>query len=865
MDMSRVRSTLASASNGEKKRPRPDGPAKAGLLNIDSRAVLNTPLSYIFPLLLFGSGAAGLIYQVLWVKQLSLVVGIEVYAVTTGISAFFAGLALGSFLFGRWVDRSPRPLFLYALLEVGVAVLGVATTIAFAHAANPFAAMEQQVGPFAWLPLFLLIGLPALLMGGTLPAVVRAVGPGQSEVGWAGGALYAANTAGAIAGALLTVFLLIRTFGVQGSAIFAAAINLTLGAAAFSIQRSASAKPLISTSIDPVTTPIPAQARFAIGMYAAAGGIALGYEVFWSQAIIQFMSTRSFAFAMVLAVYLSGLFAGSSLSARYANRFRDPWSTFGLLTAAAGCVALLEISLLGPWVQELQLQVGHLVFSMTGSLLADMSGRFFATAVAILFIPTLLLGAAFPIVLRLAVGADSVGRGVGSVLAANTIGGVLGTMLTGFFLIPRFGLVHTIGILAIAAAIVGAIATTRSPVRWKRMGIATLAVGACALVLALLTPKDRFASLLTEARGGNLVFYDESSGGTAAVLEYPHKSGNIRRLYIQGVSNSGDAMPSLRYMRLQSLLPLLIHKGEPHSALVIGFGTGITAGSLLAYPQLEKRVCAELLPAVVNAGPLFHGNFDAAHNLKIEIRLRDGRRELVQSPERYDLITLEPPPPSAAGVVNLYSRDFYELAGTRLQPNGLLAQWLPLSTQNVEETRSLVRSFLDAFPYATLWTTELHEMLLIGSLSPIELDLNQITARYSQPPVEQALRDVGIDSPAALLATFVTDRAGLVRFAANAPAVTDDRPRIEYAPWVRLDEITRTLPEMLALRTEPPLLHADGAFWRAEARELDLLQNFYTAGIAAYNRDKELWSRSIQHVMAEDGRNAYYRWVVGGG
>ena len=493
--MSLARHAPPSANKSEKKRPRPDRPAKAGLPDSRRGALLHTQLTFAFPLLLFGSGVAGLIYQVLWVKQLSLVVGIEVYAVTTGISAFFAGLALGSFLFGRWADRSSRPLFLYALLEIGVAVLGFAATFAFAHAANPFDAMEQQAGLFAWLPLFLLIGLPAFLMGGTLPAVVRAVGPVQSEIGWAGGALYAANTAGAIAGALLTVFLLIRTFGVQGSAIFAAAINVTLGAVAFSICRSAKIQPLPPSSVDPLTTRSPGQAPLAIGPYAAARGIALGYEVFWSQAIVQFMSTRSFAFAMVLAVYLSGLFVGSSLSARYAGRIRDPWSTFGLLTAAAGCVALLEISLLGPWVQDLQLQVGHLVFSVTGSLLADMSGRFFATAMAILFIPTVLLGTAFPVVLRLAVGADSVGRGVGSVLAANTIGGVLGTMLTGFFLIPRFGLVRTIGILAIAAGIVGAIAITRSPVRWKRMGIATLAVGACALVAAFLTPKDRFAEL----------------------------------------------------------------------------------------------------------------------------------------------------------------------------------------------------------------------------------------------------------------------------------------------------------------------------------------------------------------------------------
>lgn len=863
--MSRVRSAPASANNSEKKGTRPNGHAKAGLQDTGSRDVLSTPLSFLFPLLLFGSGVAGLIYQVLWVKQLSLVVGIEVYAVTTGISAFFAGLALGSFLFGRWVDRSPRPLFLYALLEIGVGALGIAATFAFAHAAELFAAMEQQVGFFAWLPLFLLIGLPAFLMGGTLPAVVRAVGPVQSEVGWAGGALYAANTAGAVVGALLTVFVLIRAFGVQGSAIFAAAINVTLGAVAFSIRRSVKANPAASNSIGADRMSSPAQAHLAIALYAAAGGIAIGSEVFWSQAIIQFMSTRSFAFAIVLAVYLSGLFVGSSLSARYAGRIRDPWSTFGLLTAAAGCVALLEISMLGPWVQKLQLQVGHLVFSVTGSLLADISGRFFATAAAILFIPTVLLGATFPIVLRLAVGSDSVGRGVGSVLAANTIGGVLGTMLTGFFLIPRFGLVRTMGILALAAGIVGAIAVTRSPDRAKGMRIATLAVGACALVGAVFTPKDRFASLLIKARGGNLTFYDESAGGTVAVLEYPHKSGNVRRLYIQGVSNSGDAMPSLRYMRLQSLLPLLIHKGEPRSALVIGFGTGITAGSLLVYPQLEKRVCAELLPAVVHAGTLFHGNFDGGQNTKIEIRLRDGRRELMQSSERYDLITLEPPPPSATGIVNLYSRDFYELAGKRLQPNGLLAQWLPITTQNLEETRSLVRSFLDVFPYATLWTTELHEMLLIGSFSPIELDLNRITARFNQPPIEQALREVGVDSPAALLATFVTDRAGLVRFAANAPAVTDDRPRIEYAPWVRPNEITRVLPEMLSLRTKPPLLHADVAFWTAEAKDLDVLINFYAAGIAAYNHDQELWSRSMQHVIAADGDNAYYRWVIGGG
>jgi spermidine synthase len=175
------------------------------------------------------------------------------------------------------------------------------------------------------------------------------------------------------------------------------------------------------------------------------------------------------------------------------------------------------------------------------------------------------------------------------------------------------------------------------------------------------------ASLLPGARGGTLVFYEESLGGTVAVVEQQAGQTRFRRLYIQGVSNSGDAMPSLRYMRLQALLPLIIHGGEPRSALVIGLGTGITAGALLRFPGLEQRVCAELLPAVVCAAPLFQGNCGAASDPRIETHARDGRRELLQNPERYDLITLEPPPPSAAGVVNLYSSDFYVLAGARLQ------------------------------------------------------------------------------------------------------------------------------------------------------------------------------------------------------
>ena len=824
-------------------------------------ATVCTPLSrtaLLMPaLLLFISGAAALVYQVLWIKQLSLVIGVEVYAITTGISAFFAGLALGGLLFGRFADRLGKPLLLYAGLEIGVAVLGIGATLGLSMAAAPFAWLEQQVGLLAWLLPLLLVGVPALLMGGTLPVLVRALAADPQHLGQAGAQLYAANTAGAIVGTLLSAFVLIATLGVRGSAFAAALLNLVAAVGALLVQRRYST-PLATPEADD-----PPPARLAMVLYAIAGGVALGYEVVWSQSIVQFMSTRTYAFAVVLATYLAGLFIGSSLMARRVDRLRDPWGVFGLLIAAAGLVALLEIALLGRWLILLQTQAESLALAMGGSVLLGMSARFAMAALSIVFIPTLLLGAAFPVALRLCVGPHRVGRDVGAVVAFNTLGGIVGVALCGFVLIPLLGLVRTLGLLAIIAAAVGWVATRQGQRVSKGHRQAVIGVGLAALAVAGLTPVDRLASLLPGARNGELGFYEEGRGGTVAVVTQGKGERRFHRLYIQGVSNTGDAMPSLRYMRIQALLPLLIHTGEPRSALVIGFGTGITAGALLSYPALQQRVVAELLPAVVNASSLFKGNFNAAHDPGIQVRLRDGRQELLRSEQRYDLITLEPPPPSAAGVVNLYSRDFYQLAAQRLQANGLVAQWLPLPTQNIDDSRSLVRSFLDVFPYATLWTSEFHEMLLVGSMQPIELDAARISARFEQPGVRNALQDVGVASGAALLATYVTDRAGLERFAGDAPAVTDDQPRIEYAPWVRAKEISRVLPALLDLHTAPDLLNAEPAFVDRLNVHRQRLMQFYRSSLHAYDGDREAWARDIREVINGDGANPYYRWFVG--
>lgn len=815
------------------------------------------------PLLFFGSGLAALVYQVLWIKQLSLIVGVDVYAVTIGVSAFFAGLAIGGAVFGRLADRIDRPIRLYCLLELGAAVLGVGATLALAVADRPFAGLEAVAGPLAWSLVILLVVGPAILLGGTFPVFVKVLEPTPDRIGVTGGRMYAANTTGAIAGALLASFLFIPALGLRGSACAAAIINLSVAAIAWWLFRGSRSEREAARDDNPVP-PLTSDARTALALYAIAGGIALGYEVVWSQAIVQFMSTRAFAFSIVLATYLMGLALGASVAARVADRMRDPWAGFGVLIASAGLIALLAIAGIGRWLPVLQTQAEIAAVTMTGSALFGMCTRFAVAAVYILLIPTILLGAAFPLALRLIVGPNRQGRDIGAVLAVNTAGGIGGAVLTGLILIPVLGLIRTLAVLAVGAAGIGLYALrcsnrSRTPMRWTVAGM-----GAFAVVVLFLLPTDRLAHLLPGARTGAVAFYDESRGGTVAVIEQRTATKQFRRLYIQGVSNSGDAMTSLRYMRLQALLPLLIHRGEPRSALVVGFGTGITAGALLTYPTLEHRVVAELLPSVVRAAPQFQGNFHAASDSRIEIRLRDGRRELLRHDQRYDLITLEPPPPSAAGVVNLYSSDFYALAARRLNPDGLFAQWLPLPTQNDEDTRSLVRSFLDVFPQASLWTTEFHEALLIGSLSPIELDGQRIADRFRQPEVAQALAEVGIATPAALLATWMLDRPALERYVDGAPPVTDDRPRIEYATWVRPAEIANTLPRLLALRTAPPLTNADEAFIRTVARERERLTTFYSAGLHALAGDRASWARAMQRVSVEDAGNPYYRWIAGG-
>jgi len=820
---------------------------------------VETTKNMLFWLLLFLSGMSALIYQTLWVKQLGLIVGVDVYSVTIAVSAFFTGLALGGFFFGRIADAYTKPYLLISKIELGIAILGIVSTLLLAKIPELFVSVQDIAGPLAWLIPFLIIGVPAFLMGGTLPVFVKCSGPNALKIGKVSGSFYAANTFGAIIGTLLVPFFLIPSFGILGVSIVAAFLNLSVAGIAYLANRSFEAKPVNSER----TLKLKSGAKLALVLYSLAGGLAIGYEVVWSQAIAPLLSSRVYAFAIMLATYLLGLVIGSSIYARYADKTRHPWIIFGLLIMGAGISAILIFSGSNMWMITSQDSVGRFVFKLTEGDMVSNFFRFLFTSGTILLIPTIFLGAAFPAATRIIAGPDKIGRDIGLVTALNTLGGILGTLITGFLLIPIFGLIKTLSLLALASILVGGIALYQEK-KSKRFSIVFVPViFLVVLFVSWNIPRDKLAQLLVEKRGGETVFYEESAGGTVAVLKQRAPSNTFNRLYIQGVSNSGNSFTSLRYMRLQALLPLIIHKETPKSTMVIGFGTGITLGSMLFYPELEQIICAELLPGVLKAASHFPENKNVLDDPRVTVKVRDGRHELLSSDQKFDLITLEPPPPAAAGVVNLYSKEFYEIASKRLNKNGMVAQWWPIATQNSEDSKSLVKSFLEVFPHVTLWTTELHEMLLVGSMDPIVLNVEKVETLFEDSVLKESLEEVGILNAKEFFATYVTDKKGLSEYVGLAEPVTDNRPSIEYSGWVRKGEFTRVLTELAAIQTPPNFENADTDTVREIAIHREKLWVLYRAGYYSYLGDQENWEAMLKRIIPELKRNPYFAWFVG--
>lgn len=722
------------------------------------------------------SGATALVYQILWVRVLSLTVGSTVTAISLVISAFMAGLALGSAWIGRRIDRSDRPLRVYAWLELWIGVCGVLVPLACRAIATASATGSGLVGwdGFPMVASFLTLLVPTTLMGGTLPVLSRFVAAMSRTRGGAIGWLYAINTLGAILGTFATGFVLIRVLGITRTSLMAAALNgliflLALRLAARPGARKAKAEP--EASEEPPRG--SASARTAgvsliTSVYAINGLVGLGLEVLWTRAIVLFTTNTIYAFTVILTTFLLGLTAGSTLMASRVDRLTHPARWLGLLQVGIGLLAAVT-------------PIGIRVFGLPGGAAENATPLrqiLEAYGVAAVFIlpATLLMGASFPVVARLLTGElTRVGRRIGTAYALNTLGAVLGAFLATFLLLPAIGIQRAILVLAVLSSLSGIGLLVRIGARaWLPSALVPVA-GALLLAFA----PNQFRALLEEATHP-LTFYREGVETTVSVFDSEVARRPVLMINNVALEDRGAVHKLLAH------LPALIHP-DPTRALVLGFGVGMSNQSFSTH-GFAVNDCVEISPAVMEAAPEFaalNGNIADRGDPAFRAVIEDGRRFLLATEDPYDVIVLDANSGNLrnAGVGKLYTKDFFELCKDKLTDDGMATLYAS-PNGNLREFRMIVRTFLDVFPESSLWIDRVYGQtcVLIGARAPLAIDVDRYLSRLAKPAVTADLAVYDLDQPGTLLSCFVMGPDLLGVFTEGAIVNTDDRPVMEFFP-----------------------------------------------------------------------------------
>ena len=771
----------------------------------------------------FLSGATGLIYQVIWLRMLGLVFGHTVYAITTVLAAFMAGLALGSFIFARQAARIRNLVAAYGWLEVAIgiscalipALLWVAAKIYM----SLHAALDLSYDTFnfvQFLLVFVLLLIPTTLMGGTLPVLSQALVKQDVGLGRKIGALYSVNTFGAVAGVVLAGYVLLPAFGNYITIAIAVVGNLLVGVLALAYSRRFvpaemaagaagpnSHRPAWHRAEEPAESAVgagasPLGARLTVIALGVSGAVSMVYEVCWTRAISLVIGSSTYAFTAMLVAFLVGIAVGSAVYSWLAGNRRPSAAVFSMLqvgiavTAAATLVFFeripeLFLHFVGMSQSPSFIQLVHFVVSAT-SLLPF----------------TLLIGATFPCAVAVAAhGAARVGRDVGEIYAVNTLGCIVGSVAGGFVLIPAVGVNASIKIgiasnLLLAAVLFaplllpGARASmARQLWRWSPVGAALVAaVGALflpawdkrvmssgpAVYANTYLQVAKVSSLTDILRSQELLFYRDGRSGTVSV----NRSGDEITLRVNGKVDAGTGrdMPT---QLMSGHLPMLLHR-EPRRVLVIGMGSGITAGAVLRHP-VERLDIVEIEPAVLEASRYFipiHG--DVLGDARARAIVADGRNYLMTTRERYDVIVSEPSNPWIGGLASLFSTEFFHLARSRLRAGGLMVQWLQGYSLYSDDFRMIVNTFRSAFPSVTIWNTNQGDYLLVGAMEPAPVDLLRVKERsQSNLKVLRDMDRLGLVGWAAPLGFFMLSDQDSARFAQGAGLNTDERLPIEFS------------------------------------------------------------------------------------
>ncbi len=726
--------------------------------------------------LFFLSGATSLLYQILWIRLLSLSLGSTVLAISWVVSCFMAGLALGSEFLGRLADRGASPIRLYALLEgaIGLSALGV--SMALSHLAHTALPVAVGYGLAA-----LLLAVPTFLMGGTLPVLSRYAERRLRDKGGLIGALYGVNTLGAIVGVALTGFVLIRAFGILHTTWIAAAANIGIAVIGLLLARGD-----VQPSNDGGSgTSVPAKrAQPAAGksqatdrvLHAVAityfmnGLVGLALEILWTRSVLLIGANTIYVFTTILTTFLLGLALGSALLSLRVDRLRAPGATLSNLQSAIGLAAGLSPLLLRlvatPAFRSLSERA-------TPHGLAAQAFSTYALTVLLILPTAILLGACFPVVARLVAERETnIGRRIGRVYALNTVGAVAGSLLAGFVLLPALGIERSIALVAVLAAVSGLHLATR--VQTSRVMGGVCAAVACA---ALVFAPGQFRRLLESGLRQPLSFYREGTETTAGV--YTSAKAGRPVLVINNVALDDHGVVH----KLLAHIPGLLQE-RTERALVLGFGVGITSQSVstLGYTVND---CVEISPEVMAAAPSFallNGNIAGRGDPHYRTIVADGRRYLLANRTAYDLIALDANSGKLlnAGVGKLYTREFFALCKSRLAPGGMVTAYV---SPNVSwrEFKMIVRTFQEVFPHTTLWTDPVYRenCVLVGTEMPLRIDLTRYAERLARPEVQADLAAFDLDQ-IGFLGGFLMGENHVRLFSRDGELNTDDHPIMEF-------------------------------------------------------------------------------------
>ncbi len=749
------------------------------------------PAHFYLLLLLFAlSGCAALIYEVVWYQSLQLAIGSTSVSMGVLLATYMGGLCIGSLWFPRqkW---NHHPLKVYAGLEAGIGVFALLVQVLLPYHSSVYMTGAEH-GLESMLLRGLLAGLvmlvPTILMGASLPAIVKWIKGTPSGVSW-WGYLYGGNTAGAVIGCLFAGFYLLRVFNMATATYVAVGINLLVAAASFMLAGTVKAPEDLDTEAEAAASAASATNWPVYLTIGLSGATALGAEIVWTRLLGYLLLGTVYVFAIILAVFLFGLAIGSAAGSALVKRVKAQnalgWSQIFLAFGMAWTAWVIVNSL--PYWQDDVLTTGdpwHMYY-------LDIKRVVYALLPATLF-----WGASFPLACAAVAkpGEDS-GRAAGGVYAANTLGGIIGALVVSLWMIPAIGSYATEQTMLVIAALSGLVAIV--PVMKKSFfAVAGVAAATVVALLCAWTMDPVPGELIAYGRRmaanqgfSKILYTKEGRNSSVAISQW-----NNGTVYVN-VNGHVEATTEIFDMKLQRMvghLPALLHP-NPKSVLGIGFGAGVSAGTFTRYPGIERITVCEIEPVIPPASTKYFGDQDyrVALNPKTRIVFDDARHYLMTTTDKYDIIASDPLDVFIKGTAALYSKEYFESVKRHLNPGGMFSLYVPLYETDEATFQSELKTFFDAFPEGSVWANLRdglgYDMVFFAQMGPLRINLDTVEARYSLPehePVRESLRDIGINNLFDLFSTYTGNARDMYPWVKDAVPNTDGDLKLSYlAGW----------------------------------------------------------------------------------